>query len=138
MWRKILNDTDIQIFMNKINFFHDACVKGIHYISGAYVKENLSMFPINTQRTLEVEIHRQCSDDSVIFMRFNGLKYMRLYPIDENYTCEISNASLFLKNDLIYWCDGFVSSEIGLDEFTGTIICASKLQWRSESIKQSD
>lgn len=96
---------DLDSFMNIMCGFHDSCVKEIKYISGAYVNEKLSMSPVNSQRILCVIIQRQFEDPSAIEMQFAGLKYLKLFPNGENYTCEILDASMIIKEDCIYWCD---------------------------------
>lgn len=131
MWNEIANEKDLNSFMDAMYGFHDCCLKEIKYISGAYVDEELSMFPINNKRILSMIIQRQFESPSVIEMQFAGLKYLKLFPNDENYTCEILDATMIFKDDCIYWCDCGDLSESDLDNYTGTLICASKLRWRS-------
>lgn len=131
MWNEIANEKDLNSFMDAMYGFHDSCLKEIKYISGAYVDEELSMFPINNKRILSMIIQRQFESPSVIEMQFAGLKYLKLFPNDENYTCEILDATMIFKDDCIYWCDCGDLSESDLDNYTGTLICASKLRWRS-------
>lgn len=131
MWYEINNDDDIMQFMNKMNFFHDSCIKEMSYLSGAYVGPDLSMFPINNQRILRVIIQRQYNENSMIEMEFQKLKTLKLLPIDDNYTCEILDSTMFLQDGYIYWCDCGCLWESDSDSFTGTLICASKLRWRS-------
>lgn len=75
MWNEIHNKNDLDNFMKKVADFHDSCIKEIKYISGAFVKENLSMFPENNKRILKMIIQRQFEDMPVIEMEFSGLKY---------------------------------------------------------------
>ena len=131
MWEKISTNDEILRFMERVCSFHDSCIKEMHYVSGAYVDVNISMFPLNNQRVLKVLIQRQYEKDSMIEMEFQGLKYAKLFPTDENYTCEISDSTMFIKDGNIYWCDCGNVSESDLEDYTGTLICASKLKWRS-------
>ena len=105
MWNEIKSEKDLKSFMDIVCGFHDSCIKEIKYISGAYVDETLSMLPNNTQRTLSVIIQLQFENPSVVEMQFVGLKYLRLFPIEEDYTCEILDTTMILKKDCIYWCD---------------------------------
>ena len=130
MWQEISTDKDVQYFMNKVGNFHDSCVKEIRYISGAYVNADLSMYPINNARLLNVVIQRQSEDLSMIELEFEGLKFMKLFPDTDAYTCEIMNASLFFKDEFIYWCDREVPKDDDVNDFEGIMICASKLRWR--------
>ena len=58
------------------------------------------------------------------------MKFLNLYPIDDIYTCEILDSSMFFKNDCIYWCDNNNPLKTDFEKFQGTIICASQLRWR--------
>lgn len=131
MWKIIRTNDDILRFMEKVCYFHDSCIKEISYLSGAYVSGNLSMHPLNDRRVLRVVIQRQYEKDSMIEMEFHGLKGLKLFPVDESYTCEILNSTMIMKDGNLYWCDRGDLSESDLDDYTGTLICASKLRWRS-------
>lgn len=131
MWNEILSDNEIEEFMKQMYWFHDSCIKEIRYISGAYVNKELSMYPINDRRILTVIIQRQFDELSTIEMEFTGLHFLKLYPTDENYTCEILDASMFRKDNRIYWCDGGGVTDADLNTYEGTIIGASKLRWRA-------
>ncbi len=131
MWNEITNEEDLQSFMKCMYFFHDSCIKELKYISGAYVDENLSMYPLNDQRVLKVIFQRQYDENSMIELEFQGLKYLNLFPLDEQYTCEILDSTLILKNNCVYWADSGELSEEDIESYDGTVICASKLRWRS-------
>ena len=96
MWNDIANEKDLHGFMDAMYGFHDSCIKEFKYISGAYVNEKLSMSPVNSQRILSMIIQRQFENPSVVEMQFVGLKYFKLFPNDENYTCEILDATMIL------------------------------------------
>ena len=87
MWNEVLDKNDLQCFMNEIGYFHDSCIKEMRYLSGAYVDDDLAMHPVNDKRILNVIIQRQFEDVSMIEMQFIGLKCLKLFPIDEEYTC---------------------------------------------------
>lgn len=131
MWNEIVDEKGLNDFMDKMGYFHDSCVKELKYISGAFVGDNLGMYPINNCRILRVIIQRQFKDLSMIEMEFEGLKYLKLRPNDEKYTCEILDATMLLDDDCFYWCDCGGLSKADLDSYDGTVICASKLRWRA-------
>ena len=60
-WNNIKTKDDIYKLMNVFGNFHDSCIKEIHYVSGAYVNENLEMNPINKRRNVTVVFQRQLS-----------------------------------------------------------------------------
>jgi len=119
--------------------FHDSCVKELKYISGAYGDEDW-MHVINNLRILKVVFHGRFKNSDVIEMEFIGLKYIKMYPTDEKYTCEIFDATMILKEDCIFWCDEGGMSEDDLGSYEGTLICASKVRWRAiyDCIGQSE
>jgi hypothetical protein len=131
MWNEINSNEDLSNFLDMLHGFHDSCLKELKYISGSYVNENLSMYPINDQRTLNIVIQRQFKDPSVIELEFSGLIYLKMFPNDENYTSEIFDATMILKDDCIFWCDCGGLSEADLETYKGTTICASKVRWRA-------
>lgn len=130
MWNEINSNEDLNNFMNTHYGFHDSCLKELKYVSGAYVSENLSMNSKNDQRTLKIIIQRQFQNPSVIELEFMGLIYLKLFPSNENYTSEILDATMLLKDDCVFWCDCGDLSEADLETYKGTTICASKVRWR--------
>ena len=117
--------------MNRVNFFHDSCIKELKYVRGAYIEEDLSTYPLNDKRILNIIIQCQFEDVSMIEMQFIGLKCLRLVPVDEEYTCEIMDSTMLIKDNCIYWCDCGELSENVFEDYKGTLICASKLRRRT-------
>ena len=115
MWNELNDENDVEFFLELVNSFHDSCIKEISYVSGAYVDKDLSMNPINNQRVLNIIIQRQFDINSVMEMQFSDLKYLKLFPIESDYTCEILGCSMLVENGLIYWCD--VDNLTEIDEF---------------------
>ena len=66
----------------------------------------------------------------MIEMEFIGLKILKLFPVDERYTCEILDSTMFMRDGHIFWCDCGSLSDFDVDNYTGTLICASELRWR--------
>ena len=131
MWQQIADIKSMEQFMHEMSLFHDSCIKEMRYISGAYVKENGRMCPVNITRALRVIIQRQAEKHPVVEIEFQKLKFLELFPNDENYTCEILDATMLMHEGYIYWMDqgGLTTSDIG--SYKGTIICAKSLRWRS-------
>lgn len=130
MWNEINSNEDLSNFMDMHYGFHDSCLKELKYISGAYANEKF-MHPINDSRILNVIFQGRFKNCDVIEMKFIGLKYLRLFPNDENYTSEILDATMIMKNDCIFWCDCGGLSEADLETYKGTTICASTVRWRA-------
>lgn len=133
MWNEIRDENTLQEFMETIGYFHDSCIKEMKYVSGAYVNDDLSMHPVNDRRILHMLIQRQYEENSMIEIEFEGVKWLKLVPADEQYSCEILDATMIIKEDCIYWCDCGGLAEDELKDYDGTLICASKVRWRSVS-----
>lgn len=129
MWKEITTNQDITNFMELISGFHDSCIKELRYYSGAYVNKDLSMYPVNENNSIRMIVQRQYDSLSMIELEFNHVKYLRLTPVDKDYTCEILDASIFIIENNIYWCDEQIT-ENEVDSYKGTMICASQLRWR--------
>lgn len=130
MWHKISNEKELKDFMSKMWSFHDSCIKEMKYVSGAYVNEELSMQAVNTKRSLSVIIQRQDRENTTIEMVFEKLKFLKMFPPDEKYSCEILGATMFFRDGYVYWCDDDIT-DADIETFEGTVICASSLSWRS-------
>ena len=129
MWKRIDTDVELRSFLDFVSCFHDSCIKEMHDMSGAYVDENYSMYPINDCRMLRVIVQRQYEQSSVIEMEFAGLKSLQLTPSDERYTCEIHDSTMMLKDGCVYWCEGSKITDVDTTD-ESTYICASQLRWR--------
>ncbi|MBR3956065.1 MAG: hypothetical protein IKJ63_11395 [Clostridia bacterium] len=131
MWHEILTQEDIERFMEQMLYFHDSCIKEMRYVSGAYVEDDLAMYPLNSRRELRMIIQRQFAKDSAIEMVFGGLKNMKLMPFDEQYTCEIMEASMGFKDGLLYWCNEADPVACEDADYIGIVIYAETLKWRT-------
>ena len=129
MWNEIHTEDDINNLMNSYGHFHDSCIKEIRYVSGAFVGADMCMNPMNTLRTVDVIFQRQNRNYTTIVIRFLRLDTLHLSPQKENYSCEIHNAMIFFKDNLVYWLDG-LTTESEIEDYSGTWLCAEKLQWR--------
>ena len=131
MFREIKNQNDINKFMDKVCYFHDSCIKEMQYVSGAYVQsDDLAMYPLNDKRVLRVMIQSQLKHVRDVELEFSQLEYLKLFPIDEHYTCEILGASLFLKDGCFIFCENDDIPLEDVEDYEGIVICAKKLRWR--------
>ena len=135
MWHEIHTENELRSFMEIMYDFHDSCVKELRYVSGAYVEENLGMYPVNDRRVLRVIIQRQFEDIPMLELEFGGIKYLHLVPVEEKYTCEIRGSSFFYRDGFFFWYDedylpDMAAENIELNGLTGTAVCASSFRWR--------
>ena len=134
MFREIKDQNDINELMNMVCYFHDSCIKEMQYVSGAYVQsDDLAMYPLNDKRVLRVMIQSQLKHVRDVELEFSELVYLKLFPVDEKYTCEILGASIFLKDDCFIFCENEDISLEDIEDYEGTVICAKKLRWHCSS-----
>lgn len=130
-WNNIKTKDDIYKLMNVFGNFHDSCIKEIHYVSGAYVNENLEMNSINKRRNVTVVFQRQLSNPSEIEVVFEKISKLNLAPVDERYDCIILDSFMDIFEGEIYWADSksFDIHDIrDYDDFTW--ICSENVKWR--------
>ena len=131
MWNTISSKEDLDSFISVFGGFHDSCLKEMKYNSGAYVANDLSMYPYNKERLLRLIFQRQYDNPAAIEMEVSGLIIMRLSLKDADlYTCEILGATMIMAEDRIYWCDCAGVSEEDLMNYEGILICGSQIRWR--------
>lgn len=130
MWNEVIDDKTRTALLEEAGFFHDTCLTELRYVSGAYVGENLGMYPINDKRKVNVFIQHQEVERNTIELEFSGIEYLKLFPYDEEYTCEILGVTLILEDGKIFWCDCDGISKEEFSDYRGISICASELRWR--------
>ena len=133
MWNDIVDNETKENLLKEINYFHDSCIKEIKYLSGAFVDENGAMYPVNDKRILSVIIQSQYNKNLSLEMEFSQLRFLVLGPVNEDYTCEIHDAYLWMKDGYLYWSDNTsLSNNVPLEllDYEGILICAKKLRWR--------
>lgn len=134
MWNNVSTQKEINDFITKFSSFHDSCIKEMKYISGAFVNKDLSMHPVNDKRVLTIIIERQFDDYPIIELEFSELQYLKLYPVQEDYTCEILDSTIIFKDGCVYWIDIGGLNENQLDYYERTLVCAKRLRWRKLDI----
>ena len=125
-----MNEDQLDRFIGRVDGFHDSCLKELKYVSGAYVDENLSMYPLNDRRILRVVFQQQRRDSVMIELAFGRLRKLKLFPLSEKYTCEMLDVTLIMDHGLFYWADTGGLSVEEMKQYDGTVICAEKLCWR--------
>ena len=130
MWYEIKTSEDIDHLLQKVAWFHDSCIKEMTYLSGTYVTDTLAMYPVNDLRELRVLILRQEEDFPAIELSFRDVLFFYVSPNNPDYTTEILEARIFMKNGCIYWTNSDTPVVLSEDENSGVLICAKKLSWR--------
>ena len=145
-WTIVETQADIDALGREVCGFHDSCIVGMEYKSGAFVNRDGSM--TLTWRPedycLLLSLESQLSD-GVVELLFSGLRRFHLAGLCRNHDCSISSGYLafhegMIPDDprrLIVWADSdwFEATKMGeyaagTDGETMTYIVAEGLKWR--------
>lgn len=129
-WNEIVQDGGSGL-VDLFGDFKDSCVKEVRYVSGAYVDEELAMWPYNDKRTLFLLLQRQEEGPAAIELAFDGVECFHLEPAGEEYDCSIIRAEFYWREGMLWWSDA-----IGFDpghppygqQFSW--VCARSARWR--------
>ncbi len=101
MLNKIKTEKDIELFMKKVNNFHDSCIKELKFVSGTYVDGDLSMI-MNTKPCVAIIFQRQSEVLTTFELRLEYVENICVNT-DLSASSEIYEAHLELKNNKFYW-----------------------------------
>ena len=99
MWHSITNQNDIELFMQKINMFHDASIVDMHYKSGTYIEINEKIL---AQSTMNI-IFKKSSSKPMKFEMELGLVDKFSINLHLDGSLEIYEATFKKKDDGFYW-----------------------------------
>ena len=126
-WNYIETQADIDALMNQFGGFHDSVIREIHYISGDYKLEDGSMqFAQACQKKIQMIFDSDWSDS--IELVFEAPRVLQLVPPGENYLADLYDASIFIKDCMVYFYDSYMESIP--DTYEGTFIKAMGMRWR--------
>ncbi len=131
-FKKIHTDADIMDFMKQFSFFHDSCIKEIHYISGSFVTDDRSMHPVNSKRNLSIIFESQQAKCKTVELLFDKIVELHLIPETEDYDCVIQGVFFKRINNLFYWANWMDFSPDSLPIGFGTYIIAESVSWREK------
>jgi len=114
-WNYIRTQEDANEFMRLFVGFHDSTMDKLVYEED-YGKKQLNAIFDNSGWYGVVEL---C---------FEGLIRMNLNGFGENHTREIYDATLIVKDESVYWADGYFKEE--RTDYNGTWVKALNLKWK--------
>lgn len=127
VWIDITVQNDIDQLMETFGGFHDSCLTVLSYQSGAYVTQDLSMNPMNSDRILRMTFQRQMRNPMAVELEFIGLHRLTLLPFDENYTCEIHDISFDFHGTSVIFTD---ADSMDGNITDGFFVQAERARWR--------
>ena len=125
-WNYVMTQEDADAFQRSVCGFHDAVIRGLDYVSGAYVNADKSMYPLADVRSVSILIQsQQCRDFEMIF---EGVTALNLRPAVDKYTADIYDASLFVRDASVFFSNSCLEKPD--TSYEGTWITAYGLRWR--------
>lgn len=114
-WNYILTQKDADDFMQLFVGFHDAMLDKLVYEEEQYTSRAVATF-----------------DNSIWFgiveICFEKISVIRLNPWEENYSHDIYEASLIVKDETVFWADDYMEKEDL--SYDGHYIKALSMKWR--------
>ena len=96
----IRNDSDIETLMNEFYGFHDSCIVSLSYQSGNFVDENGGMGCGDLgSHIILMRVDSQFGKR--LEMRFTGVRKCLLTGFQDNYFCNLYDATLEFRSDLL-------------------------------------
>ena len=133
-WIKIETEDDIDQLLHAFGRFHDGCLREAHIWTEHYVDEDLSMACTgNLDTHIRMLFQRQWKNPSAIELRFDQVIRFNLVPSPENCDSVIFDATLLLREGVIYWAEWRNWTPDSDDRDAITWVAAKGLFWRDAS-----
>ena len=125
-WNYIESGEDIDFLMNEYGGFHDSVLKEMTYVSGDFVEDNrMTLQPVGNKQVRLVFNSDWAKEIEIILL---SPRVCHLVPGEENYLADISDASFFIRDFMIYFYTSALP-EIS-DDFDGTYFKSLGMMWR--------
>ena len=114
-WKEIRTQADAEEFMKLFAYFHDSTLESLSYQEGSGSAVVQAVFDNRGWY-------------GIAELCFEAVRAVNLRPAGENYSCEIWEASLVVRNEEVLWADWCIESDgMSVD---GSYIKALNLKWR--------
>ena len=104
-WHEIQNNTDINKLLEGFRGFHDACIKELHHISGAYIQDNLSMNPENYNGKVSIIFQSQINEIGTLELEFSEGVQININTSNQQGYGLLLDAFIGYIDGVIYWAD---------------------------------
>lgn len=99
-WIDVSDNKAIEELMRDFSGFHDSCIVSVNYVSGHYVDEKRAMGCGGIDdHTLSLILQSQWAKP--LELRFSGVRKCSITGFRENYFCDIFEATLCYRTDLL-------------------------------------
>jgi len=125
-WNYVESQQDIDYIFEQTDGFHDSVLNELNYTSGAYVDDEKRMYCTDNVRRVIMRFDSQWCNS--FEMTFEGVTALNLRPSSDNFSSDIFDASLFVKDETILFFDSRIDA---IDKsYGGTWIESYGLRWR--------
>ncbi|MEE1219569.1 MAG: hypothetical protein U0L20_06575 [Ruminococcus sp.] len=125
-WNYIESQEDIDYLMNEYKGFHDSVIKEISYISGDYVDNNgMNLSTIGSKKIKVIFNSLWAKEIEIILL---SPRICHIAPGDENYLADLYDASIFIKDCVVYFYDSCIDEVV--DDYMDTYFKSLGFMWR--------
>lgn len=127
-WNYIEHQNDIDKLIKAYSCFHDSVLKELSYISGEYYDkaENVMRLNIVGSKQVKLIFNSDWADEIEIILL--APRIVHLIPGEENYTSDLYDASIFIKDCMVYFYDSYIDDIP--EEYSGTYFKSMGMMWR--------
>lgn len=125
-WNYIESNSDIDYLMKEYAGFHDAILKEMSYVSGEYVNnDGMRLNPIGNKQIKLVYNSDWAEEIEMVLL---SPRICHIVPGEENYMSVLYDASMFIKDCMVYFYDSYIE-DITYD-YSGTYFKVLGIRWR--------
>lgn len=126
-WNYIECQEDIDRLMGEFAGFHDSVLKEFSYITGDYISPEGHMC-LSESGSKQIKIIFESDWAKPIEMILLAPRLIQLVPPAENYLADLLDASMFIKNCMVYFYDSHMESIPA--QYRGSYFSAMGMMWR--------
>ncbi len=125
-WNYIESEHDIEYLMKEFDSFEDSVLKEMSYISGDYVESGYMTLKPAGGKQVRLVYNSQSADEIEIILL--SPRICHLVPAEENYSSDLYEASIIIKDSMVYFYHSCVEEVI--EDYNGTFFKSLGLMWR--------
>lgn len=133
-WHYIENNDDIDELMELYSGFHDSVIKEMSYISGEYYDAEQKTMYLNLAGSKQVKVVFNSDWAEELEIILLAPRIIHLVPGEENYFSNLMDASIIIKDQIVYFYDSDIDTID--DNYKGTYFKSMGLMWRIKPISE--
>jgi hypothetical protein len=132
-WFELATDADVAELMRRFGDFHDGCIRELFAWSNYRVESNAHMRADWGENVVNVRAHfqRQSLELGSIEIWFEDITELHIRPAPKGYDWIIDEATLLLRDGLVYWADAKGVDPDALQRSERTCVAARRARWRT-------